>query len=300
MSLNLTEEVALQFTWFEASMGIGTTFLILLPTLLLSLVGIATIKKARRVDRKLKVILTNILATDLLFSINEISRGFHPLLELFDVDITIPCKLYYYVHSTVLDAQVFSITLYSACIFVILKFGEKKLKWKHILPTISISWLIFIALNPLVLQDSIEVNPALGICWFSAPTANSLTRTILTWTFDGFLFPISSILFSVLAHIHVRKNVIEMNGPVQKGMLKNLVFLLIVSGLDFLQLVVPSIITIPTKLPPITSSNIWSTLVPLTVIYVLFNMTSIMPPVTTMVFIKPVRRTLKACSCNKE
>ncbi len=149
--MNLTEELETQFLWFEMTTGLATSVLVLLPILCLCIVSITTIIIAiiiaHKLERKVKVILINILITDLLFSVNEISCGLQPSLAQLDFDITEQCKVYYYIHLTVLDAQVFSITAYSGCVYVIIKYGIKKLRWRVIFPVISASWIVFICLS---------------------------------------------------------------------------------------------------------------------------------------------------------
>ena len=272
-------------------------FLSLLPLLLCFLVILALVL-AKTINIKIRVLLINIFAAEILgwivyaiFYLGWIVRLNH--------NETISCKMYY---TTFLVANVqkfTSGTLYTINIFLFIKHGEKKLKWYIITPYIVLSWLIIttisIVLIILLPPDFVRYING-GICSVRIYTSILFPISASLVTIVAITFLIIQIVMIIVTFVYIKKHTLEGNVQIKKAVAKVLVYIFIASIVSFIDTIVPAVSFIVRLIIP--GSTIVTNTAESYFARLLFSVPGIATPLVAIALLKPVRDAIKTMPKN--
>ena len=274
-------------------------FLSLLPLLLCVLVILALVL-AKTINIKIRALLINVFAADILNWISNAIFFLDWIVRLNYIE-TISCKLIYATYLMVSFLKCFSATLYAINIILFIKYGEKKLKWSVIIPSIVLSWvmisIISILVLPLFPPDIVQYLN--GICftiflYTFYLVVNVLLSVLLSVV--SFVFLIVQIIMAIITFVYIKKHTLEGNVQIKKAVAKVLVYIVIASILGFIGTIAPAVTFIIELI--VTGSDI----VPLTArsyIHVfIFGVPGIATPLVAIALLKPLRDAIKTIPRN--
>ena len=271
-------------------------FLSLLPLLLCVLVILALIL-AQTIHIKIRVLLINIFAAEILgwivyaiFYLGWIVRLNH--------NETISCKMFYTTFLVAGVQKFTSGTLYTINIFLFIKYGEKKLKWYIVTPYIVLSWIIITIISVLltILLPPDFVRYINGICSVRIYSSILFAISASLATILAFIFLIIQIVMIIVTFVYIKKHTLEGSVQLKKAVAKVLVYIFIASIVTFIGTIAPALSFIVHLIIP------GSTTVTMTVrIYLtrlLFSVPGIATPIVAIALLKPVRDAIKTMTKN--
>ena len=299
MTLNFTGiDIDLFFTVGSAVTGLLLCGIVI-PTLILIVICVIAIINAKELCGQMKALLINIFAGEVC---NWLSLAFYCTQAIIttqlDLMVSILCGSFISLYF-VATLQISSGTsLYAILVYMYLKYGLAKLKWKVIVAYIAVSWVVALAVStlPYIPTYGWFVND-LGLC--DLPRESVLhTSTSASAVALGFVHLVLIITFTVLTYCYIKKHTVEDSVEVKKAVAKTLQYLMVSAIISF-------IYTIPSALPNIRSSN---TLAGLSLIYrvallyympvVLTSVLSAITPIVTIILLKPAREAMRN-TCQK-
>ena len=285
--------------YYDVNVAINVCFFIfltLLPLMLCVLVILALIF-AKTINIKIRVLLINIFAAEIL---NWIGYAIFYLgwIVRLNHNETTSCIMFY-TFAVIFNIQKFtSGALYAVNIFLFIKYGEKKLKWYIIIPHIVLSWLIISVISILraIFIPSNFVRYINGIC--SVPIYTSVLFTISTslTTSIAFILLVVQIIIIIITFVYIKKNTLTENAQIKKAVAKVLVYIIIASIISFVGTIFPAVSFIVRLIIPgstivtMTARSYFSRLV--------FGVPGIATPIAAIALLKPVREAIKTMPRN--
>ena len=266
-------------------------FLSLLPFLLCVLVILALVL-AKTINIKIRVLLINIIAAEILYWISYAIFYLDWIVRLNYIE-TISCKIFYTTFFMVSHLKRTSGTLYTIYIFLFIKYGEKKLKWCTIIPCIAVSWLVILIMSGLMGQfgpPSLAryVNGICSVSIFSSPLY--MISTVLS-TMLSLVFLIIQIVMAIVTFVYIKKHTLEGNVQIKKAVAKVVAYFVIASIITFISSIVPAVSFITRLIIP--GSTIAPTTARIYFTRLIFSVPGIATPLVAIALLKPVRDAIK-------
>ena len=285
--LNLTGiDIDLYFTVGSAVYGL-LLFRIVIPALVLISIVVCAILLAKELCGQMKTLLINIFAGEAciwlvvaLFCIEFITD------TQLDLTMDIFCgtiiSLYF-----VGTLQIFSGTsLYAIMVYIFIKYGSGKLKWKVIVAYIAVSWVVALAVSTLPYIPTYGWFVNNGYC--DVPVESVLHASIsAVIVVLGFVNLVLIITFTTLTYCYIKKHTVEDSVEVKKAVAKTLQYLMVSAIISF-------VYTFPSALPNTRStfSGI-NVIIQLVLLYhmpvALTSVLSAITPIGTIILLKPAR-----------
>ena len=277
----------------------GTIFtVIVLPSLLFCLLCAVALIFTEGINNKIRLLLTNIFVSELS---NWLSYTVFYLtwpLRLIYQD-TFTCKLFYSLTIVASTQGFMAAGLYATQVYTFTKHGQKKLKWRVVIPLEAVSWLVtfIIAALPYADQDIYTTN---GFCAHDPSKALFLIAAFSTGTIAVFFLGIQ-IVYGILTFVFIKRNTLEENTDVKKAVAKVLAYFIISSILSLINKITPWInLLIVRAVPQDNTTTIIA--VNYLMMLVFFIIPSMAMPFVTIGLLKPVRVAIKAmikraCMC---
>ena len=299
MAFNLTGIDEDSYFIVSSAVNVSLFFTTILIPLLLCLLCVVALALATAINLKVKVLLMNIFAVEVCswLRYTVFYLGFPARILQLPGDYS--CHVFYSLFTTVLQQKFTATAFYAIMVFVFIKYGEKKLKWRVIIPMITLSWIVTIATSGTLPYASDYGHQTInGFCILN-PSSSA---------FIGFMSVIMAIvvicliitaIFCILIFVYIKKNIIEENAEVKKAVSKVVFYLLISSVLSFITNVIPMLNPVIKKALAGRSAIDF-----LTVHYlfrVIFNLPAIATPIVSIILLKPIRIALRRlfCACYK-
>ena len=295
---NLTEEEEFQYLVFRTTISLARISLLVLPAIILVVLSIAALAISKKISSKIKVILINILVADVVIEVYlGVITLLVPIQAALDADVTVWCRIMFYLNSVGSQAKVYLLCLYSIFVYVFIKYGVDKLKWKLILIVTVVPWILFSMWNQMVLYEEFGIVAFRGTCIANARTPLIISKIAISWIIDGCCFTITSVVFSILSCLYVKQKIIGVELTLTKAMLKNLVLMMIGTIVYFLGTALPltGSLFFPTERVE-TGASLWRR-APLQLVYSLYYLPSLINPIIILIFLKPVRQSFLKIVC---
>ena len=298
MSYNLSEELVEDILRFNVAAYSLSILVVLVPTFVLILVSIVAIVMSRNVQWKMKTLMLYVVVPEAMTALNLIIRGFNHILYFQGIEPDGFCRGIAYTYAICFDFKVFATFSYSLCVYVVLKYGLLKLKWKVLITMLVVPLVFILLVNLTVLFDKSLDSMELGHC-FAGDTSSSLTAQYVIKVVLIGVLTVLTVTFSVLSLCYVRKNTIN-NEQIQKGMVKSLVLFMASSFAQISVLVVTAVYFF--FLNGMNVLNVWGIEISRVTLYAPGNLPLLIPSIAIMSFVKPIRETLKSfCTfCRKK
>ena len=276
--------------FFNYNLGFGISLfsVFVLPPFLLSLLCVVSLIFTKKINKKIRVLFINIFAAEICSCLHNsfLCLGFPVRFRYQD---TTTCKLFLSAFMVAAEQKFTAGTLYAINIYLLAKYGEKKLKWHVIMPYIIISWMASAIFGMLPYNNEFGVITTQGFC--TANTDSHLLQiTVLVLFASTALFLCIQVFFSIITAIYIKKHTLEGNSDIKKAVAKVLIYLLATSVLSYINNIVPS--TIPFIREALQIDDIFSFLALYYITVILVNIPTIAIPIVTLVFMKPIRTTL--------
>ena len=277
-------------------------FLSLLPLLLCVLVILALVL-AKTINIKIRVLLINIFAVEILGRIIYAIYFLGWIVRLNYNEI-ISCKLFYIAYIVASVQKCTCGTLYAINIFLFIKYGEKKLKWSVIIPSIVLSWvmisIISIILVLVLPPDSVRYS--FGSCYLRIVSSPLIPTILVVLIAQSFVFMIIQIVMAIVTCVYIKKHTLEGNVQIKKAVTKVLVYIIVVSINNFISTIIPVLSYFIGELFPGSSAVVTTARN-----YICLLITcapGLATPLVTIALLKPVRDEIKKMSkilfCNKD
>ena len=289
--LNLTGiDIDLYFTVGSAVYGL-LLFGIVIPALVLISIVVCAILLAKELCGQMKALLINIFAGEVciwlllaLFCIEFITD------TQLDLTMDIFCgtiiSLYF-----VGTLQISSGTsLYAIMVYMYIKYGLAKVKWKAIISYFIVSWVVALAVSTLPYIPTYGWFVNNGYC--DVPVESVLHVSIsAVIVVLGFVNLVLIITFTALTYCYIKKNTVEDSVEVKKAVAKTLQYLMVSAIISF-------VYTFPSALPNTRSTfsgiNVIIQLVLLYHMPVAVNcVISAITPIVTIILLKPAREAMQ-------
>ena len=188
--------------------------------------------------------------------------------------------------------------LYATQVYTFIKHGQKKLKWRVVIPFEAVSWLVtfIIAALPYADQDIYTTN---GFCAHDPSKAIFLIAAFSTGAIAVFFLGVQ-IVYGVLTFVFIKRNTLEENTDIKKAVAKVLAYFIISSILSLIDKIAPWINQLIVRAVPQDDTT---TIIAVNyVVMLIFIIPSIAMPFVTIALLKPVRVAIKAmikkvCMC---
>ena len=280
--------------YYDVNIALNACFLIflsLLPLLLYVLVVVALIL-AKTINIKIRVILVNVFVVEILGRISYAIFSLGWIIRLNSSEF-VSCKISYTTYFMVSLLKWTSGTIYTIFIFFFIKYGEKKLKWYTIIPSIAISWIVILIMSGLIGQFGTPGlgHYASGIC--TIRIFSSLVYPIIT-VLSGMIslvFLIIQIVMAIVTSVYIKKHTLEGNVQIKKAVAKILAYLVIASIFSFVNSIVPVVSFLMRLVIP--DSNIAFTTARVYFTQVFFSFPSLATPLVAIAILKPLREAMK-------
>ena len=205
--------MALNFTGIDESVyfvansvaNIALFVFIALPMIFLCVLCVVALLIDKDINWSLRMILINIFAANIShwLGVTVLFMGF-PVLAQREPDEAYSCHVAFSLFVTSTLGRFISITLYATMVYVFLKYGVKKLKWKVIIACIVISWIYVLSVASLSYFPGFEVFNNRGFC-------ETGPNTLLLHVASGLAISTGSVClcviltFSILAYCYTKK-----------------------------------------------------------------------------------------------
>ena len=291
MSLNLSEEMMEDALKINVAIYSVAITLVLVPASALLAVNIIAILLSKRIHWKMRALMVYIVLPEVMSVLIQILIGIYPILYFQDFDLTGMCQVVAYIYSVTIDFRVVSTFLYSLCIYIGLKVGLSKINWKVFIVMLVAPLVCFFIYNQMLLYDESFISTEVGSCTTNGTSPILSARIAITAILDCFILTSLAVIFSVLSFCYVKRNAMK-NDQIQKGMVKSLAFFILSS---VIQLSSPVIIPLYIFIFSRTTFSVWGIQITRATCFTLYSVTSTIPSVVMIYFVKPLRDTLKIC-----
>ena len=267
-------------------------FLVILPSLLLSLLCALALILPGVLNKKIRLLLLNILIADTInwfnFTGYYIGWSIAHLIQTEDIACKICVSLF-----IVANVQKFTAsTNYSLNVYIFIKCGEKKLKWYVVVPFAVASWIASVILGVTPFFDDSSVSSINGYCIINIDSLASKIASSFIITL-ALIFLSFQLVCSTLTIVYIKRNVLEGNTAVKKAVAKILAYLSVASILSFIYTIIPifSSFILYDKVTFVIINNVLHRL--------LLLIPAIAIPIVTIILLKPIRVAMKSICARK-
>ena len=285
--------------YYDVNVAINVCFFIflsLLPLLLCVLVILALIF-AKTINIKIRVLLINIFAAEIL---NWISYAIFYLgwIVRLNYNETFSCKLFITITLLANLQKFYSGMLYAINTYLFIKYGEKKLKWYIIIPYIVLSWLMLsvILLLTIILTPPDFIRYINSICFVNIYSSLLFLISTSLLTITAFILLVAQIIVVIITFVYIKKNTLAENAQIKKAVAKVLVYIIIASIISFIGTIVPAVSFIVRLILP--GSTIASLTARSYLARLVFGVPGIATPIVAIALLKPVREAIKTMPRN--
>ena len=233
--MNNSTELPESFRAIHTALHVLIFAVLSVPLVTVTGMSIVALLTAKDVNLKMKVILINILVSDIIYFLSQIFYilGYPVRVYLFEGNDTdafdLSCLIFLVLYSTAFLGNAFGGALFSVSVYIFTKYGMKNLKWIGILSYIATTWVLILLYRiiPIVLTlNTLGVISIGGFCVFPITQAFFVIITI-----DVLLILLNItfvVIFSTCNFIFVKKNQIATENsdgpnPLKKAMTKVMV-----------------------------------------------------------------------------
>ena len=195
---------------------------VLVPIFVLILVSIVAIVMSRNLHWKMKTLMLYVVVPEAMTSLNQIIRGIHTILYFQGIEPASFCRVLSYTDAICFDFNVLATFTYSLSVYIVLKHGLSKLKWKVLITMLVVPLVFFLLLDQMLLYDESINSMELGHCFTGDASLILMAKYVFTIVLNGVILTVLTVTFSVLSLCYVRKNKIN-NTQIQNGTVKSLV-----------------------------------------------------------------------------
>ena len=287
---NLSEEMEEDILRFNAAAYSVIILVVLVPIFVFILVSIVAIVLTTKIHWKMKTLMLYVVVPEAMSALNQIPECLYHTLYFLGIEPASFCRVITYTEAICFDSKVLATFSYSLSVYIVLKHGMSKLKWKVLITMLVVPLVFILLLEQMPLYDESLDYTELGHC-YGGDTSLILIVNIVILALIGFILTFLTVTFSVLSLCYVRKNTIN-NEQIQNGMVKSLVLFLALSFAQISILVVDAAYFV--TVDEINVLNVWGTEVSRVIFYVTGNLPLLIPSIVIMSFVKPIRDTLKS------
>jgi hypothetical protein len=295
-NFTLSEDMYLNI---NTGISIGLFFFLNLPALVLYLVCVLGLIFAGGINRKIRVLLINLILPDVCIwvGVSALLLGY-PTRQ---VGGDFSCRLFMTSISIGVSQKYSTIALFAIIVYIFLKYGIKKLKWRSIALPVVLSWTTATAFGMMPFFNIFGISETDGLCDREVTSPFHMFIISLRVGKSVLLFVI--IAFTVLSYRQTKKMSLNGSVGVEKAMImKYLLSLNISATLYFvISLVAASLSSLK------ASFKGEETLLGLTLVRcvrVFIQLPLVTTPVTAILILRPVRSALKEgyskCFIDKE
>ena len=260
----------------------------IIPTVFLYGVCTLALLLAKNINYKMRVLLINIFATQIIGDLLPDAIRYLG----FPADIithVVVCQIIFCLIFIGTLSSLCAITLFSIAVYIFIKYGNTKLKWQFVLPSITLSWIISMVFGASVFIDQGSLFLGEGfICSLRYDSTFYLPALVFTWIFEAALLTVI-IVFSILTVCYIHKNTIDQDPQIKRAISRVLLFFLIGSLLNVVGNLFPSLIPLIQRysgLPEVVYLL-------LIILEILFFIPQVITPIVMMIILKPLREALR-------
>ena len=263
-----------------------------LPTIVFGTLCEIGLLLTKKINWKLKVILVNVIAVDIVYSVGQILWYLgYPLRAYGGDDKGYSCAIAPSFSISTFFARPASFMLYAIVAYVFIKYGEDRIKWRNLvlsLITIQVfSLALFVSHTTGALDTTIATN---GFCKEQV-TANSSLLVILTAAITitaAVACIVVTQVFSFLAACYVKNHTIQDDSSIRQEMTRFLFF----QWINITAAAVASACGVA-----VIALDLQSTILSLSLDYlfgsVLFDICVLLSPLACFVILKPIKEALR-------
>ena len=282
--------------------NIGLFVISALPMIILCGVCVAALFFAKDINWPIRVLIINIFFAEACSWLGLTLRflAYAPRAKLRGALVI--CKVVLNFTITGATQKFFATALYAIMVYIFVRFGIKKLKWKIIIPCIALSWLYCILFGMIVYFNAFGLFESSGFC--DTNPGLPLFRVSLVISIVTSIGLLSTtIVFSIMTYVYIKKNTLESNVEVKKAVMKNLIYLTFSVIFSFIFNMVPA--TFPFIRAAFEDKGLLSLIVINYVLRVFLNVPSALTPIAAMITLKPIRLAMRqgierCCGCCRQ
>ena len=291
MAINITGFDVDLFFAINTAANVSIFAVFTLPSIVFGLLCIAGLISTKKIDWKLKVIVANVIAIDIVYSMGHILLYLgYPLRAYGGDDNGYSCEI---AVSFLLGTGVSkpaSFVLYTVVAYVFIKYGKDKIKWQYLVVFLVAIWLVNFGLFMANIFGAFHfISASNGSC-VEQLTADSSLLDILT---TGIIMTAAAscmgvtLVFSILTGCYVKTHTIQDDASLKKEMMKFLVF-------QWVNVLVPAVADICSGVVAgISMPNVVQTLSLDYLVSVFFVTSVLLTPLACFFILKPIRESLK-------
>ena len=303
MEFNLTGIDVDAFIAANSSIFVGIVFVIVVPSLILSVLCVVALLLAHTLNWPIRVALINIFAAEMCYwvALCILLLGY-PTRARNPEGETISCRVYISFFTCAAHLKFTSVTLYAIMVYIFIKYGVRKLKTSAVIPSVIALWIVSILLSiSSYIPGFLAIVNGNGFC-IGQTMSNARAVFLIIFLLPMIVSCCTIIVFCVLTYCYMRRNTLEDNVEVKRAIAKNLLYLLIAALFGFLYNIAPAFFGI--IMEPLRDHGV--------VAFVMINyfgrvfsfLTSVATPIVAIAIIKPVRVAMKGfitkCACCKK
>ena len=289
MAINITGFDVELFFAFNTAANVAIFSVFTLPSIIFGMLCIAGLISTKKIDWKLKVIIANVIAVDIVYSMGQILLYLgYPLRAYGGDENGYSCEIAASFLFGTLFTKPASFTLYTVVAYVFIKYGKDKIKWQYLVVFLIAIWLVNIGLFVAnIVRDFTIVSNGFCVEQLTAdsPLLDILTATIIV-TASASCTGVT-LVFSILTGCYVKTHTIQDDASLKKEMMKFLVF-------QWINVVVPAVAIICSGV--VAGINIPSVILTLSLLYlvsVFYAASVLLTPLACFFILKPIRKSLK-------
>ncbi len=287
---NLTAEVEEKFTRFRLTFSLISMLCLYLPSLLLSLTVLLSVLYSKKINGKMKIVICNIVISDIALSLTEIFRSSLPILYYTQgTGIAIYCRIGIYLYFVSTETKQFAITMYCFVMFYIVKFKAANLKRKVMLAGVAGAIVASCLWNQIIFYNNYNIGGEIGFCYVPRRSPLLITK-LISLLLEGFFFTGSSMTCIIILGLYVKSAIIH-TSTVKHGMLKTAVALAVISILSFITSTLPVLMaTLQPEPMTMYSEEVWRKYLPQTILFPMGSWSVLVTPICLVLTLKPVRQ----------
>lgn len=297
MSLNTTNASHCdQFCAINVAAHVLIFAVVSLPGFLLNAVCIGALLLAKDIDWKIRVIMINVLAPELLdvFFVSFGAFGYQ-LRFIGLVDIDLSCALIIGSALVGFLENVLNLPFFAISAFVFLRYNKKKLNWFGIGAYIGLSWLVHILLGCLWVLDNLDsaYSQYRGFCIYERSfIKDPIPFVLLVYTSACLVVSVGvSVVVNTLSYCYAKKHAIsldpESRSEVERALDKIVLYEIASAIMSVIQVILA---TLPMSL---FSTSLTAFLIYVYVRKVVIFSFRFVTPIVFIVLLKPIRDALR-------
>lgn len=290
MSVNISGFDETQYLAISSTISVSLFFFTVLPALILCLLCVMGLFYATELNPKLRVLLVNLFAVEIIGWLGDaVIYLLFPVRAAFK-DEFVTCHISYFLILASASGKYPAAVLYSVKAFIFIKYGERKLKWYILIPSIVIWWTIsIVGIGSLPLFVSqFGIFNSNGFCGVNSV----LLRTVsLYLILIGVVSLCVIIICCILTFVHIKKSVLVDSAEIKKATAKVLFYLSITSVLVFISSVLP--VANPLIREALEKRSVVGVIAVNYLLRVIYNVPPFLFPIVSLGVLKPVRVAMK-------